>query len=77
MRKGMLVGGIVGFLIGLAFQSRSSLTGMAASSLSQSEFHLITMAVGLTIFIAALCGIICAFIGALLEEVFEHNRLRR
>lgn len=69
MRKGMLIGAIVGFLGGLLLQSRGSwTTGMAAQSISPEGAYVFAMAFGFTLFIAALCGIICAFIGAVLEE---------
>ena len=78
MRKGVLVGAIIGFLAGLLLQSRGSFTtGVAAHTLSPEGFHLIAASFAITLFVAALCGIIGAFLGALLEEVLENNRMRR
>ena len=65
----MLIGGIVGFLVGLLLQSHGSLTtGMAA--LGIDSLHPVMLSLALTIFIAALCGVICAFLGELLDELF-------
>jgi hypothetical protein len=69
MRKGMLIGAIVGFLGGLLLQSRGSwTTGLATQAISPEGAYLFAVTLGFTLFIAALCGIICAFIGAILEE---------
>ncbi len=74
MRKGTLVGAIAGFLLGLLLQAHGSFTtGMAAGSLSMTGFHFVAASLGVTIFIAALCGIIGAFLGALLQDVLERR----
>ncbi len=72
MRKGMLIGAIAGFLAGLLIQARGSLTtGMSVNTLELESAHLILMALGATFFIAALFGIIGAFLGAILQDLLE------
>lgn len=69
MRKGTLIGAIIGFLAGLLLQTRGSwTTGMAARALSPESAQFIMLSLGITIFVAALFGVIGAFLGALLEE---------
>jgi len=69
MRKGTLIGAIIGFLAGLVLQASGSwTTGMASRALSPESAQFIMVSLGITIFIAALCGVIGAFLGALLEE---------
>lgn len=71
MRKGMLFGAIIGTLIGVFLSSRSSFaTGMAAHTLSPAGVQFFAATIGITLFIAAACGIVGAFVGALLEDVF-------
>jgi hypothetical protein len=76
MRKGMLIGAIAGFLVGLLIQARGSLTtGLVTQSISPEGAYFFAVAFGVTIFIASLCGIIGAFVGAILEEgmlFFKH-----
>lgn len=70
MRKGMLTGAVAGFLAGLLIQARGSLiTGLASGTFTGESAHLVLVTIGLTLFIASLCGIICAFIGAVIEEL--------
>lgn len=74
MRKGTLIGAIIGFLAGLLLQARGSFTtGMASHTLSPESAQFIMLSLGITIFIAALFGVIGAFLGALLEETLERK----
>jgi hypothetical protein len=67
MRKGMLIGAIIGFLTGLALQSYGPwTTGMVA--LTPEGAHALAFSFVAILFVASSCGIIGAFIGALLEE---------
>jgi len=78
MRKGTLVGAIIGFLAGVLLQSSGSFTtGMTARALSPAGFQFVVASFAITLFVAALCGVVGAFLGALLEEVLETNRMRR
>ncbi len=71
MRKGTLIGAIIGFVIGLLLQSTGSFTtGMTAQTISIESFPFFAATIWVTVFIAALCGVIGAFLGAVLEEVF-------
>lgn len=72
MRKGMLLGAVIGFLAGLLLQSRGVFTtGMAARGLSGEGLQFLAASFGATVFVAASCGIVCAFLGALIEEAME------
>ena len=72
MRKGMLLGAIIGALVGLFLTSRSSLaTGMATQALSQSGLQFLATSLWVTIFVAAACGIVGAFLGAILQDAIE------
>lgn len=72
MRRGALIGAIIGFLVGLLVQATGSLTtGMAVRGLSPESAHFLAVSIGVTLFVAALCGVIGAFLGALLQEVLE------
>jgi hypothetical protein len=74
MRKGTLIGALMGFLAGLVIQvSGSVLTGMATRTLSPESMHFLAVSIVITLFIAALFGVIGAFLGALLEEVLERR----
>jgi hypothetical protein len=74
MRKGMLLGAIIGFLAGLLLQSRGVLTtGMAARGLSPEGFHFLGITLGVTVFVAAACGIVGAFLGAVLEDAIAQK----
>ncbi len=67
MRKGMLVGAIIGFLTGLALQAYGPWsTGMVA--LTPEGAHILAVSFVAMLFVASSCGIIGAFIGAVLEE---------
>jgi len=78
MRKGMLLGAIAGFLAGLLLQSRGMLTtGMVSSGLSPNTFQFLAASVSVTVFVAAACGIVGAFLGAVLEDALQGNHLRR
>jgi hypothetical protein len=71
MRRGIILGAIIGFLTGLALQSYGPLTtGMAVAD----GYHVLAVTFALTLFIAALCGIIGAFVGALFEEGLQFFR---
>ncbi len=71
MRKGVFIGAIAGFLTGLLIQARGSwTTGMAVAD----GYHVLAVTFALTLFIAALCGIIGAFVGALFEEGLQFFR---
>jgi hypothetical protein len=74
MRRGKLIGAVIGFLAGLFLQSRATLTGMATGSISSDSLHTLGLGITLTLFIAALFGIIGAFVGAFMEEVFRPRR---
>ncbi len=72
MRKSTLIGAIIGFLVGLVLQAGSSLTtGMAARGLSPESTHFLGISIAVTLFVAALCGIIGAFLGALMQDVMD------
>lgn len=74
MRRGALIGAIIGFLAGLILQTIGTFsTGMAARSLSPESLHFLGISIGVTLFIAASCGIIGAFLGALLQDVLERR----
>lgn len=67
MRKGVLIGAIIGFLTGLALQEYGQwATGMVALTSEGAQ----TLAVSFVaiLFVASSCGIIGAFVGAILEE---------
>ncbi len=74
MRKGLLIGAMIGFLTGLALQAYGPwTTGMA--SLSPEGAHMLAVSFVVMLFVASSCGIIGAFIGAVLEEglvLFKH-----
>lgn len=71
MRKGILLGALAGFLTGLFLSARGSFaTGMAAHTLSPAGVQFFATTIGVTLFIAAACGIVGAFVGALLEDAF-------
>jgi hypothetical protein len=74
MRKGILLGAIAGFLAGLFLSARGSLaTGMAAHTLSPAGVQFFAAGIGVALFIAAACGIIGAFLGAVLEDVIAQK----
>ncbi len=63
----MLIGAIIGFLVGLALQAYGQWsTGMVA--LSPEGAHILAVSFVAMLFIASSCGIIGAFVGAVLEE---------
>ncbi len=74
MRKGLLIGAIIGFLTGLALQAYGPwTTGMA--SLSPEGAHVLAVSFVVMLFVASSCGIIGAFVGAVMEEgltLFKH-----
>ena len=70
MNKGLTVGGIAGIVVGLLIQSTGTLTGMAVKSINPAS--VIAGSLAITVFIAALCGIIGAFLGALMQDVMEN-----
>jgi energy-converting hydrogenase Eha subunit A len=74
MRKGMLIGAIVGFLGGYALQSHGFTTGMAALSFGGNSDKIIGYSVVASLFVASLCGVICAFLGELIDELLERQK---
>lgn len=74
MRKGAVIGAIIGFLVGLHLQASGTLlTGMAARSLNPEATQFLAASFAISLFVAALFGAIGAFVGALLQEVL-HRR---
>jgi hypothetical protein len=74
MKKGLLIGALIGFLAGLAIQTTGTFsTGMAAQAISPNAFKFLTASIGVTMFIAAAFGIVGAFFGALLQDVIERR----
>jgi len=72
MRKGLLIGALIGFLAGLVIQSYGSwTTGMA--SLTPEGAYYLSVSLVFTLFVASSCGIIGAFIGALLQDLIEKH----
>jgi uncharacterized membrane protein YeaQ/YmgE (transglycosylase-associated protein family) len=70
----MLLGAIVGFLAGLLLQSRGVLTtGMVSRGLSPEGLHFLGVSLGITVFVAAACGIVGAFLGAVLEDAIAQK----
>ena len=70
MRKGLLIGAIIGFLAGLVLKTYGSwTTGMV--SLSPDGAYILASSFVVTLFVASSCGIIGAFIGALLQDLIE------
>lgn len=74
MRKGILFGALAGFLTGLFLSARGTFaTGMAAHTLSPAGVQFFAATIGITLFIAAACGIVGAFLGALLQDTIEKD----
>ncbi|MEM2916038.1 MAG: hypothetical protein QXT19_01650 [Candidatus Woesearchaeota archaeon] len=69
MCKGLLIGAIISFLIGLSLQAYSPWVTEIAS-LSPEGAHILAVSFVAMLFVASSYGIIGAFIGAVLEEGF-------
>jgi len=72
MRKGAIAGAVIGFIVGLLVQTTGSLvTGMATIKLSAESTYILATSITALFFIAALFGVIGAFLGALMQEVID------
>jgi len=72
MQKGALIGAAIGFLAGVIIQSTGTPTGMLTISTESTQF--IATTISILFFIAALFGVIGAFLGALIQEVLEKKK---